>query len=175
MKKIQPLALAAAVLPAAAQAQGTWSGTTNNDWGTATNWNPASVPADGANIVIADTTGSSNQLVLDADRSIGSLQFGTTGIRTTAFSLRSTSAHTLDLAGGLTAIGAFTGVGLTMNGNFSISANQDWNIGGEIGSVTADPGAACSSARSSRQMAPFQPEQRASARWSSARWSSTPT
>jgi fibronectin-binding autotransporter adhesin len=118
----------------------TWLGNSSNSWGTAANWNPAAVPASGANIIINDTTGSSNVLLLDANRSIGNLQFGSTGTRNTSFTLRTTSANTLTMAGGLTAAGALNAVRLTLNGNFNLSADQTWDIRGNIGSHSLDQG-----------------------------------
>jgi hypothetical protein len=131
---------AVTVFAGSLHAQSTWNGTTSNNWGITTNWNPASVPGPGADIIINNTTGSSNVLVLDANRAIGNFQFGTTGTRNTSFTVRSTSAHTLDLAGGLNASGPLNAVRLTLNGKFSLSADQIWNIGGSIGSHSSDQG-----------------------------------
>ena len=61
-------------------AQSTWTGTTNANWSTATNWNPG-IPANGDNIIIADT--SANGLTLDdASHSVGSITIGHNGTRT---------------------------------------------------------------------------------------------
>ena len=55
----------------------TWTGTTDADWGTFTNWNTNTVPTDGDSVVIPTTV---NSPVLDVNRVIGNLiiQFGAT-------------------------------------------------------------------------------------------------
>lgn len=55
-----------------------WRGTNGTDWGTASNWTAGYIPAPGDNVVYASTTNSwgsnaINDLVLDQDRTIGSL------------------------------------------------------------------------------------------------------
>jgi autotransporter-associated beta strand protein len=122
---------------ATVHAQSIWIGNTSPDWGTASNWNPASVPAAGANIVINDTTG--NPLVLDTNRAIGNFQVGNTGTRTGSTTIR-TQINQLAIAGGVTAIGSFTNVGPSFFGNLSITADQNWNIGGQIGTHNGDRG-----------------------------------
>lgn len=113
-------------------AQSTWNGGTNTNWSTTTNWSPAAIPADGANLIIADTT--TNGLTLDGvvSRSIGSLTFGTTGTRATNFTLNTQAANTLTINGGITADGAFTTTpsNLTMRGRYVVPADQTWLIGG---------------------------------------------
>ena len=124
---------------AAAHADSTWSGSAANNWSVATNW--SALPGSGDNIIIANTTTGSAMVLDDDSHIIGSLTFGVAPTpRTAAFALRTLAANTLTLNGGLTANGAFTGVGLTLNGNVTIAANQDWTIAGTVGSVTADAG-----------------------------------
>jgi fibronectin-binding autotransporter adhesin len=127
------------VLVTTSHAQATWNGNSSNSWGTGANWSPSGIPADGADVVIANTTGSSSILVLDANRSIGSLQFGTTGTRNTSFTVR-TLTHTLTIAEGLTATGALDAVRLSLHGNLTLSQDQEWNIGGQIGAHNTDRG-----------------------------------
>ena len=122
--------------PVGAQSTATWSGGTSRDWATAANWSPG-IPAEGGNVVIADAT--TNGITLDASHAIGNFQFGTTGTRASGFSFR-TLTNVLTLNGGLTATGNFTGVGPQFYGNLTIGQNQTWNIGGEIGSHSADRG-----------------------------------
>jgi hypothetical protein len=52
-----------------------WTGTTNTDWGTVTNWNTNSLPLDGDSVIIPITL---NSPILDADRAVGNvlIQFG---------------------------------------------------------------------------------------------------
>ncbi|MES2657356.1 MAG: autotransporter-associated beta strand repeat-containing protein [Verrucomicrobiota bacterium] len=116
----------------AAKAQSTWGGATNVNWSTTTNWNPIAVPAADANIIIADST--TNGLTLDGttSRSIGSLTYGNTGTRASAFTLHTQGGNTLTIAGGIVANGNFpaANTALSMRGNFTISANQTWSVGG---------------------------------------------
>lgn len=130
--------LASLLLTATATAQSTWNGGTSSSWSNAANWS-GGIPASGGNIVIANTTG--NGLTLDGttSRNIGSILFGTTGTRTSGFTF-GTGTNILTINGGLTATGAFSAVGPTFNGNLVIGADQIWDIGGQIGSVTADRG-----------------------------------
>ena len=51
----------------------TWSGNTDTDWGTATNWQGLVVPSPGDTIIIP--SGKINYPVLDMDRTIGGLEF----------------------------------------------------------------------------------------------------
>lgn len=114
--------------PLAAQ---TWNGTSAN-WSIAAGWTPSGVPSAGANIIIADTT--TNGLTLDGttSRSVGSVTFGTTGTRAAAFTLNTLTANTLTIGAGVIANGALTGTTnvLTMRGNYVVSANQGWSVGG---------------------------------------------
>ncbi|MES2475029.1 MAG: autotransporter-associated beta strand repeat-containing protein [Verrucomicrobiota bacterium] len=125
-------------LPLAAQS--TWTGTTNANWSVATNWNPG-VPAEASNIIIADAT--VNGLTLDdGSHALGSITIGTNGTRNTGFTFQTNTANTLTIAGGVTALGNFTGIGPRLRGNYVISAAQTWQVGGEIGSSALDRGVA---------------------------------
>ena len=71
------------------------------------------------------------------------LQESLTGTRTSGFTLNSTIANTLTIAGGVTANGNFTGgIGARIRGNVVISAEQTWLVGGQPGSHAADRGIA---------------------------------
>jgi autotransporter-associated beta strand protein len=126
-------------LPLAAQS--TWNGTSNANWSNAANWSPG-IPAVNDNIIISNTT--SNGLTLDdGSRSTGSITFGTTGTRTSGFTFQTTTANTLTIAGGFSANGNFTGgIGPRLRGNYVLSVEQSWQIGGDAGSHTADRGVA---------------------------------
>ena len=142
MKPIHRLSIFSLVVPMSMPlaAQSTWTGTTNANWTTATNWNPG-IPANGDNITIADTT--ANGLTLDdASHSVGSITIGDLGTRTSAFILQTNTANTLTIAGGFTANGGFTAIGTRLRGNYVISADQTWQIGGEPGSHSLDRGVA---------------------------------
>ncbi|WP_193214515.1 autotransporter-associated beta strand repeat-containing protein, partial [Luteolibacter marinus] len=127
--------------PIVANGQSTWVGTTSTDWGTATNWVPG-IPAENADIAIADATGSTNNLVLDTSHAIGTYTFGSTGTRTGGFTVQTTTNHILTLNTGIVANGAFTAVGPTMRGNFTVSADQTWDVAGASGVFSDDRGLA---------------------------------
>ncbi len=141
MKKLLPLG-AAILLAAVASAQAatsTWLGTNSVAWTNGVNWLPTGVPNAGDNIVIADTTG--NNLTLADARTIGSLQFGTTGTRTTAITIGSNVlGASLTLTNGLIANGNLGGVINFFRLPTIIGADQTWSIGGTPGAVTADSG-----------------------------------
>lgn len=145
---IHGLGLISIVIPMAASAQSTWSGTTSVNWNVATNWNPG-IPAEDANIIIADTT--TNGLTLnDGPHSVGSITIGATGTRTTAFTLSTTTANTLTIKGGVTAAGNFTaGIGPRLRGKIVVANNQTWQVGGQAGSHTDDRGLAVNEVASS--------------------------
>ncbi|MES2439327.1 MAG: autotransporter-associated beta strand repeat-containing protein [Verrucomicrobiota bacterium] len=128
--------------PLAAQSTSTWNSTTNTNWSTATNWNPG-IPASGDHIIISDTASTANPgLSLDdGSHSVGFITFGSTGTRTSAFNLQTTTANTLTIAGGVTANGNFTaGIGPRLRGKTVVSTNQTWQVGGEAGSHSLDRG-----------------------------------
>ena len=130
-------------LPLAAQSTATWNSTTNTNWSTATNWDPG-IPASGDHIIISDSSSTANPSLSldDGSRSVGTITYGTTGTRTSAFNLQTTAANTLTIAGGFTALGNFTGVGPRFRGHYILSADQAWQIGGQPGSHADDRGAA---------------------------------
>jgi autotransporter-associated beta strand protein len=130
-------------LPLAAQSTSTWNSTTNTNWSTATNWAPG-IPASGDNIIISDSSSTANPSLSldDGSHSVGTITYGTSGTRTSAFNLQTTAANTLTIAGGFTALGNFTGVGPRLRGNYILSANQEWQVSGEAGSHADDRGVA---------------------------------
>lgn len=121
-----------------ANAQSTWSGTSNANWSVAANWSPGP-PAAGSDVIISDTT--SNGLTIDDGNSktINTFTFGTTGTRVSGFTVR-TAANTLTFNGGLSANGNFAGVGPSFYGNLVIAQDQTWTIAGEIGAHSSDRG-----------------------------------
>lgn len=118
-------------------AQSTWNGTTDSAWATATNWAPG-LPASGAAVIIADTTGGANTLNLDTSRAIGLLTYGNTGTRISAFTLATSAANTLTLNGGINAGGAWTGsaTALALRGNYLVPTAQTWTVGGSAAHAT---------------------------------------
>lgn len=127
-------------LPAlvSAQSTATWLGTTSTAWGVSSNWDP-DIPGAGDHVVVADTT-PNNAAILDTSRIVGSVTHGDTGTRTALFTFQ-TGANTLTLTNGVVANGNFTGgVGLSFNGNLTLSENQTWSVGGDPGAVTVDRG-----------------------------------
>lgn len=151
MKPIRRLSLFSIVVamsqPLAAQS--TWNGTTNANWSTATNWSPG-IPVDPSNITIADTTTNSTLNLDNGSHSVGSVTIGTTGTRTSAFTLNSTTANTLTINGGVTAAGNFTaGIGARIRGNIAIASDQTWLVSGEAGTHSVDRGIAINEVASS--------------------------
>jgi fibronectin-binding autotransporter adhesin len=133
---IHGLGLISVVVPMTVSAQSTWTGASGPSWTNTGNWNPANVPASGVNITISDPpTNNGVGSLNSADRTIGSLTFGTTGTRTTSFTLNTTT-NTLFIGGGVVANGALTGTGnvLTLRGNYNVSATQNWSVGGTANS-----------------------------------------
>ena len=129
------------ILALPAGAQSTWNGTSGNpNWSNAASWSPASVPTDGADIIIANTTASMLTLDGSTSRTIGSITYGNTGTRTSGFDALQTNDNTLTINGGLVANGNFTGVGLRLRSSFVIGAPQTWHIAGETGTTNADRG-----------------------------------
>jgi autotransporter-associated beta strand protein len=123
--------------PLVATGQATWNGGTSTAWNTAANWSPG-IPVDPSDIIISNTT--TNGLTLDANHSVQSITFGTTGTRTSGFTLQTNTANTLTMNAGVIANGNFTGVGPTFRGNFNISQDQTFTIAGAAGDVTTDRG-----------------------------------
>jgi autotransporter-associated beta strand protein len=113
--------------------------TTNGSWTNPANWNPG-IPDVGDDVVIANTT-LTNVVTLPDSRVIGSVLFGDTGGRTTAFSINNTvAANSLTLTNGLTANGALGGVINLFRIPTIIGADQTWFIAGTPGAVTGDSG-----------------------------------
>lgn len=127
--RLLSLSLPAASLffPSVVTAQSTWVGTISNDWATAANWVPG-IPAAGDNVAIADAT--TNNLALNAAHSIGSLSFGSAGLRNTNFAINTQAANSLTLNSGLIANGALNSTALTLNGHYIVAQNQTWSISG---------------------------------------------
>lgn len=136
------LSLAACVLPSQAA---TYVGSAADTlWNNPVNWNPAAVPAEGDNIVIADTTAQNTLTLNDAPHTIANLQYGDTGTRITGFTITSggTNANILTMAGGITANGAFTALSHLINSPVVIQGNQTWSVSGTSGSTIDDRGIA---------------------------------
>jgi autotransporter-associated beta strand protein len=124
----------ATTLPAAVS---TWLGTNSVFWTNAVNWSPG-LPASGDDVVIANIT--SNNLTLTDPRTIGNLQFGTTGTRTAGFQIRdNVASQPLTFTNGFTANGALATTEFFFV-PIVIANDQTWSIGGAAGSATADAG-----------------------------------
>lgn len=133
--------LAAALLLAATTnlpaAVSTWLGTNSVYWTNAVNWTP-DIPASGDDVIIANITG--NNLTLTDPRTIGNLQFGTTGTRTTGFQIRdNVASQALTITGGFTANGALATTEFFYV-PIVIANDQTWSVGGAAGSATGDAG-----------------------------------
>jgi len=143
MKRFSLLVLLLTAATTLRAADSTWLGTNNAAWTNGVNWSPASVPADGNNIVIADSTGSGNSLNLADSRTIGSMLFGTTGSRTTTFQItNNTAANTLTFTNGFTANGNAGTLGTVefFRVPVIIANDQTWTIGGSPASASTDAG-----------------------------------
>ncbi len=117
-------------LAATVHGQSTWNGS-NTNWSTSTSWTPNGVPADGANVIIADSTANGISLDGGVSRSIGSLTFGATGTRTGNFTVNTQASNTLTIKGGVIASGNFQPTtNLTMRGNYVVPTDQTWAVGG---------------------------------------------
>ncbi|MCW1885246.1 autotransporter-associated beta strand repeat-containing protein [Luteolibacter flavescens] len=128
-------------IPLSASAQSTWLGA-NANWSTASNWNPAALPAADANIIVNDTTVAGLTLN-DGSHSVGSILIGNTGNRITGFTVQTNAANTLTIKGGVTASGNFTtGIGTRFRGNTVIANEQTWQVGGAAGTHAEDRGIA---------------------------------
>ncbi len=142
MKPIRHLSLLGIVVAFSQplSAQWTWTGASGPSWANLSNWSPGTLPDPGANITIADTTPQNIGNLSPDDRTVGSITVGTTGTRTSAFMLNTTTANTLNINGGIIANGSFTGIGARFRGNYKITANQTVQVGGEAGSHSTDRG-----------------------------------
>lgn len=118
MKRIATaLAICAAVLASGAvyATSYTWTGTTDTDWGTKTNWTPAGVPDSGDDATIDNSHEPANWPVLDQSRTIASLTM---------------NGGQLDMDDG-------TARTLSVDGTFSIGANGA-TLGGSGGTIRAE-------------------------------------
>jgi fibronectin-binding autotransporter adhesin len=117
----------------------TWNATASVSWTNAASWSPG-VPASGDDVVIADTTANASLTINDASHTIGTLTYGTTGTRVSAFTINdnvtgSAGAFVLTISNGVVANGNFQ----TAGGSFQIKApvivqgDQTWSIGGNQG------------------------------------------
>ena len=87
----------------------TWTGAVDTDWSNGGNWSNCAVPASGADVIIADVSGGSNNFpVLDQSRSYGSLTINTGASLTLG-------ANTLTLTGDLTNNGTLTTTSSTVS------------------------------------------------------------
>ena len=123
--------------PLAANAQGTWNGTTNSDWGTGTNWG-SGIPAPNTNVTISDS--ATNGLNVDSPRTINQLIYGTSGTRASSYTLNTqTATNVLSINGGINAGGAFTASPVTafaLRGHFTVATPQTWTVGGSAAHAT---------------------------------------
>jgi hypothetical protein len=95
-----------------------WIGGTSTNWGTASNWSPASVPANGSDIIITNGT---NQPTLDANRSYG-------GVRINTGATLNNGSVTMTVANDISNCGTLTGSTGTVL--FQGTAQQNQQIGG---------------------------------------------
>ncbi len=128
--------------PMTASAQATWNGGTSAAWNTAANWSTTpNVPVDPFALTIANST--VNGLTLDTNHTVTSVTIGSVEpLRISAFTFQTNAANTLTINGGITANGAFAGVGPTFRGNYNFSQAQTVTVAGAAGDVTTDRGVA---------------------------------
>lgn len=100
-------------LPIFSQTSYTWTGSTDIDWGTSSNWSPSGVPTAGDAVSIASTT---NQPVLDMARSISSLTMS-------ASSTLSLGGHVLTVSGTGTFTSATVSNGELITDSFSATTS----------------------------------------------------
>jgi autotransporter-associated beta strand protein len=134
------LVAAAASLNAAVS---TWNGNGSilYQWTNSSNWSPG-MPGVGDDAIIADTTGSTNGMVItNVNPIIGSFTFGTTGTRTANFFIQP-STNVMTITNGFVANGNFaTGSQLEFfHMPITISGDQTWSVGGAAGNSTTDAG-----------------------------------
>lgn len=125
------------VLSHQATGQSVWNGNSNSFWQEPLNWS-AGLPLPGDDLIIGST--AFTPLRLDADRPAGTFKFGDDGDRLDPFTVQTGPANKLALSGGLLATGPFSSssISLRLQGNFRITADQAWEIGGNEGTVTSD-------------------------------------
>jgi autotransporter-associated beta strand protein len=121
-----------------------FTGSAGSNWSAPASWSPAP-PAPHENLIVADSTPVDSMLLDDGPHVIGSLTFGNTGLRTTAFTVDATlPGNSLTVSGGLTAAGDLPGSAttLTMRGGITVDGNQTWNVGGIVAGADKDNGIA---------------------------------
>lgn len=99
-----------------------WKGTTSSLWSTATNWESGTVPAGGAGVEIVVSPTATNDITLDANRTLSKLDFNGTSIKVnllnfdlTAGSLVGTGSNTFIVTNG---VGKLKST-IAQNGNFT--------------------------------------------------------
>lgn len=121
-----------------------FNGSFSSNWSELSNWTP-SAPAGLENFTVADSTLIDSIVIDDGPHVIGTLSFGSTGLRTEAFSIDATlPGGSLAITGGLVAAGDLPGsaTALTLRGGINVEGNQTWNIGGIVGKADKDQGVA---------------------------------
>lgn len=77
----------------AAPAAHTWTGATSTAWGTATNWNPATVPTATNDVIIPDTSSLPNQPTLSATATCRSITIAASGVLNGGTGTLTANAH----------------------------------------------------------------------------------
>ena len=155
-RRRQGLALAA--LAAAATAglslptrAATYTGAgTDSNWSNSANWTPT-LPANGEDVFIADTTTQNALTLNDGAHTIGALNFGTSGARgsnSANFTITSgtAAANLLTINGGLNANGPLTGPNFLINTQVAVQGDQTWSVAGAVGSPATDQGVSIANA-----------------------------
>ncbi|MCX6307115.1 MAG: YDG domain-containing protein [Bacteroidetes bacterium] len=114
-----------------------WTGNTNSNWNTATNWSPNAIPTSGYNATI--TSGPSNQPIVNEDPAIPAvcynLTVGTGAVVTIAPGKALTVSGTLDNGGGNAGLVIESAASLMHQSN-DVAATVKWTITGSA-SLTA--------------------------------------
>lgn len=116
-------------------------------WSGATNWISGTVPAEGDNIVIADATTNASVTVNDATHTIGGLQFGNTGTRSTLFTINGNTtaagAYPLVITNGVSVNHGATapsGGNLSIKLPVTVQGDQTWSVTGSVPATGNDYG-----------------------------------